>query len=127
MREVYIFDRKELETWIENKEKATRDEIKEVFRKCGTFLKDDYIIYSDEYEKSSPLENLDKFLKDKFGEEIMEYFYSLKHKFLTMEVYYEDLKSDKEILDEIQLEKNELEKKLKELNEKEDKIKNKKL
>ena len=57
----------------------------------------------------------------------MEYFYSLKHKFLTMEVYYEDLKSDKEILDEIQLEKNELEKKLKELNEKEDKIKNKKL
>ena len=29
MREVYIFDRKELETWIENKEKATRDEIKE--------------------------------------------------------------------------------------------------
>ena len=27
MREVYIFDRKELEIWIENKEKATRDEI----------------------------------------------------------------------------------------------------
>ena len=25
MREVYIFDRKELETWIENKEKATND------------------------------------------------------------------------------------------------------
>ena len=127
MREVYIFDRKELETWIENKEKATRDEIIEVFRKCGTFLKDDYIIYSDEYDESSPLENLVKFLEDKYGSDIMEYFYSLKHKFLTMEVYYEDLKSDKEILDEIQLEKNELEKKLKELNEKEDKIKNKKL
>ena len=120
MREVYIFDRKELETWIENKEKVTRDEIIEVFRKCGTFLKDDYIIYSDEYEKSSPLENLVEFLKDKFGKEIMEYFYSIKHQFLPTEVYYEDL-------DEIQLEKKELEKKLNELNEKEDKIKNKKL
>ena len=30
MREVYIFDRKELETWIENKEKATRYQMKEV-------------------------------------------------------------------------------------------------
>lgn len=40
-----------------------------------------------------------------------------------MEVYYEDLKSDKEILDEIQLEKKELEKKLNELNDKEIKIK----
>ena len=127
MREVYIFDRKELEEWIDNKEKSIIDEIKEVFKKCGTFLKEEYIIYSDEYDKSSPLENLDEFLKNKFGSDIMEYFYSLKHKFLTMEVYYEDLKSDKEILDEIQLEKNELEKKLKELNEKEDKIKNKKL
>lgn len=126
MREVYIFDRKELEEWIDDKKKSTIDEIKEVFRKCGTFLKDDYIIYSDEYDESSPLENLVKFLKDKFGEEIMENFYSIKHKFLTMEVYYEDLKSDKEILDEIELEKKELEKKLKELNEKEDKIKNKK-
>ena len=127
MREVYIFDRKELEEWIDDKKKSTIDEIKEVFRKCGTFLKDDYIIYSDEYDESSPLENLVKFLKDKFGEEIMENFYSIKHKFLTMEVYYEDLRSDKEILDEIELEKKELEKKLKELNEKEDKIKNKKL
>ena len=127
MREVYIFDRKELEEWIDYKKKSTIDEIKEVFRKCGTFLKDDYIIYSDEYDKSSPLENLVEFLKNKFGTEIMENFYSIKHKFLTMEVYYEDLKSDKEILDEIELEKKELEKKLKELNEKEDKIKNKKL
>lgn len=126
MREVYIFDRKELEEWIDYKKKSTIDEIKEVFRKCGTFLKDDYIIYSDEYDKSSPLENLVEFLKNKFGTEIMENFYSIKHKFLTMEVYYEDLKSDKEILDEIELEKKELEKKLKELNEKEDKIKNKK-
>lgn len=125
MREVYIFDRKELEEWINNKENSTIDEIKEVFRKCGTFLKDDYIIYSDEYDESSPLENLDKFLKDKFGEEIMEYFYSIEHQFLPTEVYYEDLKSDKEILDEIQLEKKELEKKLNELNEKENKIKNK--
>lgn len=127
MREVYIFDRKELEEWIDDKKKSTIDEIKEVFRKCGTFLKDDYIIYSDEYEKSSPLENLVEFLKDKFGKEIMEYFYSIKHQFLPTEVYYEDLKSDKEILDEIQLEKKELEKKLNELNEKENKIKNKKL
>ena len=127
MREVYIFDRKELEEWIDYKKKSTIDEIKEVFRKCGTFLKDDYIIYSDEYDKSSPLENLVEFLKNKFGTEIMENFYSIKHKFLTMEVYYEDLKSDKEILDEIELEKKELEKKLKELNEKEEKIKNKKL
>ena len=126
MREVYIFDRKELEEWIDYKKKSTIDEIKEVFRKCGTFLKDDYIIYSDEYDKSSPLENLVEFLKNKFGTEIMENFYSIKHKFLTMEVYYEDLKSDKEILDEIELEKKELEKKLNELNEKEDKIKNKK-
>ena len=126
MREVYIFDRKELEEWIDNKEKSTIDEIKEVFRKGGTFTQSDYIIYSDEYDKSSPLENLVKFLKDKFGTEIMENFYSIKHKFLTMEVYYEDLKSDKEILDEIELEKKDLEKKLKELNEKEDKIKNKK-
>lgn len=126
MREVYIFDRKELEEWIDDKKKSTIDEIKEVFRKCGTFLKDDYIIYSDEYDESSPLENLVKFLKDKFGTEIMENFYSIKHKFLTMEVYYEDLKSDKEILDEIHLEKKELEKKLKELNDKENKIKFKK-
>ena len=108
MREVYIFDRKELEEWIDYKKKSTIDEIKEVFRKCGTFLKDDYIIYSDEYDKSSPLENLVEFLKNKFGTEIMENFYSIKHKFLTMEVYYEDLKSDKEILDEIELEKKEL-------------------
>ena len=123
MREVYIFDKEELGSWIENKEKSIRDEILEVFRKCGTFLKDDYIIYSDEYDKSSPLENLVEFLKNKFGTEIMENFYSIKHKFLTMEVYYEDLKSDKEILDEIHLEKKELEKKLKELSDKENKIK----
>ena len=110
MREVYIFDRKELETWIENKEKKTVFEIIELFRKSGTFLKNDYIIYSDEYDESSPLENLVKFLKDKFGEEIMENFYSIKHQFLTMEVYYEDLKSDKEILNEIELEKKDLEK-----------------
>ncbi len=84
MREVYIFDRKELEEWIDYKKKSTIDEIKEVFRKCGTFLKDDYIIYSDEYDKSSPLENLVEFLKNKFGTEIMENFYSIKHKFLTM-------------------------------------------
>lgn len=123
MREVYIFDRKELETWIENKEKKTVFEIIELFRKSGTFLKNDYIIYSDEYDESSPLENLVKFLKDKFGEEIMENFYSIKHQFLTMEVYYEDLKSDKEILNEIELEKKDLEKKLRELKEREQKIK----
>lgn len=126
MREVYIFDRKELELWIEDRKKTTGYEIKELFKKCGTFLKDDYVIYSDEYEESSPLENLVKFLKDKFGAEIMEHFYSIKHKFLTMEVYYEDLKTDEELLSEIELEKKDLEEKLRELREKEEKIKSKK-
>ena len=126
MREVYIFDRKELEWWIEDRKKTTGYEIKELFKKCGTFLKDDYVIYSDEYEESSPLENLVKFLKDKFGTEIMEHFYSIKHKFLTMEVYYEDLKTDEELLSEIELEKKDLEEKLRELREKEEKIKSKK-
>lgn len=126
MREVYIFDRKELEWWIEDRKKTTGYEIKELFKKCGTFLKDDYVIYSDEYEESSPLENLVKFLKDKFGAEIMEHFYSIKHKFLTMEVYYEDLKTDEELLSEIELEKKDLEEKLRELREKEEKIKSKK-
>lgn len=56
----------------------------------------------------------------------MEHFYSIKHKFLTMEVYYEDLKTDEELLSEIELEKKDLEEKLRELREKEEKIKSKK-
>jgi len=74
MREVYIFDRKGIENFIKSKEDTT--EYKRVFEKCGLFSKDDYIIYSDEYDNGSPLENLRKFLESKFGEYAFEDFYA---------------------------------------------------
>ena len=78
MREVYIFDRKGIENFIKSKEDTT--EYKRVFEKCGLFSKDDYIIYSDEYDNGSPLENLRKFLESKFGEYAFEDFYAISHK-----------------------------------------------
>jgi hypothetical protein len=128
MREVYIFDRKGIEDFINNKEDTT--EYKRVFEKCGMFLSDNYIIYSDEYDSGSPLENLQKFLESKFGEYALEDFYDISYKKLVMEIYIEDLKKDEELLEEIESEKKlledekrMLEEKMQELNKKEAKIK----
>lgn len=128
MREVYIFDRKGIENFIKSKEDTT--EYKRVFEKCGLFSKDDYIIYSDEYDNGSPLENLRKFLESKFGKYALEDFYNINHQMLPMEIYIEDLKKDEELLKEIEEEKKlienkrkKLEEKMQELNKKETKIK----
>ena len=128
MREVYIFDRRGIENFINQKEDTS--EYERVFKKCGIFSKDSYIIYSDEYDNGSPLENLEKFLKSKFGKYALEDFYDIKHEMLPMEIYYEDLKKDEELLEEIEKEKKLiedekriLEEKIQELNEKETKIK----
>lgn len=128
MREVYVFDRKGIEDFIKNKEDTT--EYKRVFEKCGMFSKNDYIIYSDEYDNGSPLENMRKFLESKFGEYAFEDFYTISHKMLPMEIYIEDLKKDEELLEEIEKEKKliedkkrKLEEKIQELKEKETKIK----
>lgn len=121
MREVYVFDRKEIEEFINNKEDV--NEYKRVFKKCGMFLSDNYIIYSDEYDDGSPLENLRKFLESKFGKSAFEDFYAITHKMLPMEIYLDDLKKDEEVLKEIEEEKEILEKKLEKLKEKERKIK----
>lgn len=121
MKEVYVFDRKGIEDFIKNKEDTT--EYKRVFEKCGMFSKDSYIIYSDEYDNGSPLENLEKFLKSKFGKYALEDFYDIKHEMLPMEIYIEDLKKDEELLEEIEVEKKKLQEKLEKLKEKENKIK----
>lgn len=121
MKEVYVFDRKGIEDFIKNKEDKT--EYKRVFEKCGMFSKDSYIIYSDEYDNGSPLENLEKFLKSKFGKYALEDFYDIKHEMLPMEIYIEDLKKDEELLEEIEVEKKKLQEKLEKLKEKENKIK----
>lgn len=121
MREVYVFDRKGIEDFLKNKEDTT--EYKRVFEKCGMFSKDSYIIYSDEYDSGSPLENLVKFLESKFGKYALEDFYDIKHEMLPMEIYIEDLKKDEELLEEIEVEKKKLQEKLEKLKEKENKIK----
>ena len=128
MREVYVFDRKGIEEFI--KDKKDTNEYERVFKKCGIFSKDNYIIYSDEYDVGSPLENLRKFLESKFGEYAFEDFYAISHKMLPMEIYLEDLKKDEELLEEIEKEKKliedkkrKLEEKIQELKEKETKIK----
>lgn len=121
MREVYVFDRKGIEDFIANKENPS--EYKRVFEKSGLFFKDTYVIYSDEYDEGSPLENLVKFLKSKFGKYALEDFYAINHEMLPMEIYYEDLKKDEELLKEIEDEKKILEEKLEKLKEKEKKIK----
>lgn len=121
MREVYVFDRKGIEVFVANKENPS--EYKRVFEKCGLFLKDTYVIYSDEYDVGSPLENLVKFLKSKFGKYALEDFYSIDYKMLPMQIYFDDLKKDEELLKEIEEEKEILEKKLEKLKEKEKKIK----
>ena len=120
MREVYVFDRKGIEEFI--KDKKDTSEYERVFKKCGIFSKDNYIIYSDEYDVGSPLENLRKFLENEFGEYAFENFYTTSHKMLPMEVYLEDLKKDEELLKEIENEKKILEEKLEKLKEKEEKI-----
>ena len=128
MREVYIFNKKEIEDFINNKTETK--EYMRVFEKCGMFLSDTYIICSDEYDNGSPLENLEKFLKNKFGEYALEDFYDISYKKLVMEIYIEDLKKDEELLEEIEEEKKlienerkKLEEKMQELNKKEAKIK----
>lgn len=42
MREVYIFNKKEIENFINDKEDTS--EYKRVFEKCGMFLSDNYIV-----------------------------------------------------------------------------------
>lgn len=121
MKEVYIFDRKGIEEFI--KDKKDTSEYERVFKKCGIFSKDSYIIYSDEYDVGSPLENLVKFLESKFGKYALEDFYDIKHEMLPMEIYIEDLKKDEELLEEIEVEKKKLQEKLEKLKEKENKIK----
>ena len=128
MREVYIFNKKEIEDFINNKTETK--EYMRVFEKCGMFLSDTFIIYSDEYDSGSPLENLRKFLESKFGEYAFEDFYDISYKKLVMEIYIEDLKKDEELLEEIEEEKKlienerkKLEEKMQELNKKEAKIK----
>lgn len=121
MREVYVFDKKGIEDFIANKENP--NEYKRVFEKSGLFFKDTYVIYSDEYDEGSPLENLRKFLESKFGEYAFEDFYSIDYKMLPMQIYFDDLKKDEEFLKEIEEEKENLEKKLEKLKEKEKKIK----
>lgn len=121
MKEVYVFDRKGIEEFI--KDKKDTNEYERVFKKCGIFSKDNYIIYSDEYDVGSPLENLVKFLKSKFGKYALEDFYNINHQMLPMEIYIEDLKKDEELLEEIEVEKKKLQEKLEKLKEKEDKIK----
>ena len=121
MREVYVFDKKGIEDFIANKENP--NENKRVFEKSGLFFKDTYVIYSDEYDVGSPLENLRKFLESKFGEYAFEDFYAVNHKMLPMEIYLDDLKKDEELLKEIEDEKKTLEEKLEKLKEKERKIK----
>lgn len=121
MREVYVFDKKGIEDFIANKENP--NEYKRVFEKSRLFFKDTYVIYSDEYDEGSPLENLRKFLESKFGEYAFEDFYSIDYKMLPMQIYFDDLKKDEELLKEIEEEKEILEKKLEKLKEKEKKIK----
>ena len=121
MREVYVFDKKGIEDFIANKENP--NEYKRVFEKSGLFFKDTYVIYLDEYDVGSPLENLRKFLESKFGEYAFEDFYAVNHKMLPMEIYLDDLKKDEELLKEIEDEKKTLEEKLEKLKEKERKIK----
>lgn len=121
MREVYIFDRKGIEDFINNKEDTT--EYKRVFEKCGMFLSDNYIIYSDEYDSGSPLENLQKFLESKFGEYALEDFYDISYKKLVMEIYIEDLKKDEELLEKIEEEKKLIENERKKIGRKNARIK----
>lgn len=95
------------------------------FEKCGIFSKDTYIIYSDEYDVGSPLENLKSFLDSKFGKYALEDFYNINHKMLPMEIYIEDLKKDEELLEEIEKEKKLIEDEKKILEEKIQKLKEK--
>lgn len=73
---------------------------------------------------------MQKFIKNKFDEyfddDIMEDFEKLHYTSLTTEIKKDDLKSDEEILKEIQEEKEEMEIRMNYLNEREKEIKNKK-
>lgn len=127
MIEVYIFNRKELEKYLKREEEIflkkedieTGITLKSFFEKCGTFLEKEYIIYSDEYSNCSPLKNLLKYLRDRFDKNILEEFYSIENKNLITEVCYEDLKSDEEVLFELEIEKKKLTEKLEKLEKKE--------
>lgn len=133
MADVRIYKKNDIEKFIKKLENKKGYDFKRVFEKAGAFLGDSYIIYSNSdsfYEDVCPLKALQKFIKNKFDEyfddDIMEDFNEISYKSLTTEIKKDDLKSDEEILKEIQEEKEEMESRMNYLNEREKEIKNKK-
>ena len=133
MADVSIYKKNDIEKFIKKLENKKGYDFKRVFEKAGAFLGDSYIIYSNSdsfYEDVCPLKALQKFISNKFDEyfddDIMEDFNEISYKSLTTEIKKDDLKSDEEILKEIQEEKEEMESRMNYLNEREKEIKNKK-
>jgi hypothetical protein len=133
MSDVRIYKKNDIEKFIKKLENKKGYDFKRVFEKAGAFLGDSYIIYSNSdsfYEDVCPLKALQKFISNKFDEyfddDIMEDFNEISYKSLTTEIKKDDLKSDEEILKEIQEEKEEMESRMNYLNEREKEIKNKK-
>lgn len=133
MADVRIYKKNDIEKFIKKLENKKGYDFKRVFEKAGAFLGDSYIIYSNSdsfYEDVCPLKALQKFISNKFDEyfddDIMEDFNEISYKSLTTEIKKDDLKSDEEILKEIQEEKEEMESRMNYLNEREKEIKNKK-
>lgn len=133
MSDVRIYKKTDIEKFIKKLENKKGYDFKRVFEKAGAFLGDSYIIYSNSdsfYEDVCPLKALQKFISNKFDEyfddDIMEDFNEISYKSLTTEIKKDDLKSDEEILKEIQEEKEEMESRMNYLNEREKEIKNKK-
>lgn len=133
MSDVRIYKKNDIEKFIKKLENKKDYDFKRVFEKAGAFLGENYIIYSTSnsfYEEVCPLNALQKFIKNKFDEyfddDIMEDFEKLHYTSLTTEIKKDDLKSDEEILKEIQEEKEEMEIRMNYLNEREKEIKNKK-
>ena len=133
MADVRIYKKNDIEKFIKKLENKKGYDFKRVFEKAGAFLGENYIIYSTSnsfYEEVCPLKALQKFIKNKFDEyfddDIMEDFEKLHYTSLTTEIKKDDLKSDEEVLKEIQEEKEEMEIRMNYLNEREKEIKNKK-
>lgn len=133
MSDVRIYKKNDIEKFIKKLENKKDYDFKRVFEKAGAFLGDSYIIYSNSnsfYEEVCPLKALQKFISNKFDEyfdnDIMEDFNEIDYKSLTTEIKKDDLKSDEEILKEIQEEKEEMESRMNYLNEREKEIKSKK-
>ena len=117
MSDVRIYKKNDIEKFIKKLENKKDYDFKRVFEKAGAFLGESYVI-------------LQKFIKNKFDEyfddDIMEDFDKIYYTSLTTEIKKDDLKSDEEILKEIQEEKEEMESRMNYLNEREKEIKNKK-